>query len=174
MWIHIHSSGMGVVQWTGNWHSLWSNQHLHAVTSAKEEQWMGWIHDNLCSRRPSAQRLFIKLMKRFTVVMPQEIKRYATLIHKSNMSSDWEYNYYRGQLTPESQKNLFISQGQITTAARIYSWSTNKEATFYRNLTWQEEAWWTCGKHWSSRLMRTCMCLVPTTYQKQSVIRVDY
>lgn len=124
-----------------------------------------WINDNLCSHRPSARRLFIKLMKKFTVVMPQEIKRYTTLIHKSNMSSDWEYNYYRGHLTSESQKNLFISQVQLTTAAHIYSWSTNKEATFYGNLTWQEQVWWTCGKHWSTRLMRTCMCLVPTTYQ---------
>ena len=52
---------------------LHSNRHLHAVTPAKEEQWRAWNNVNSTScmhpQNASARRLFMKLMKRFTMVM---------------------------------------------------------------------------------------------------------
>jgi len=64
---------------------LHSNRHLHAVTPAKEEQWRAWNNVNSVScmqpQNASAQRLFMKVMKRFTVVMTQETNRCKSITH---------------------------------------------------------------------------------------------
>lgn len=140
-----------------------------AVTYAKEEQWSPWNNNNIhlsCCHRLSAWRLLIKLMKTFTIIMPQGRRDTRPLfISESSQYKFWLRINYTGHCTPESQQTYYsVSQGQMATCSCMYIPSKPIKKLplpvnlFYRNFTWQEEAWKICEVCWLLRLMRTCMC----------------